>query len=329
MGIWQYSKYLKPKVKDLFRLTLKEGNTPCKECAKLARVLNIEKIYLKREDLNPTGSFKDRSLAFQLSVHFQEGREEFVISSTGNAAISAISYAKLFKCKLHVFVSKNIPADKLLRLLDISNISDFDHSALQKEETYELQKDNLKLYFSARPKSDSVKFSNAYNIIHLRGSNDDLATIGYKTISYELVQEIKATDAIIIACSSGTSTVGIYQGFVDLGMTPPPIHIVQTTKVNTMASNFDRDFKKSDTSLASAISDRVALRKDQIIGIVSRTGGSGWVIDDEEIMTCQMLLAQNCEITTSFDSSLTLAGLIKALKNDWQILRPVLILSGQ
>lgn len=329
MGIWEHQKHFDPKIEKLYRLTLKEGNTPCEKCHQLAHLLKIQKLYLKREDLNPSGSFKDRSLAYQLSAHLQDRKDTFAICSTGNAAISTISYCKLFKCKLSVFVSKKIPADKLLRLLETAEINNFDHSILQQDGQQSVQNNNLVITFSKRPKSDSIKFVNESKAIHLRGSNDKLATIGFKTIAYELANKAKGADAIFIPCSSGTSTVGIYQGFFDINKLPPQIHIVQTTKIHPIASQFDTEFEKTETSLASSISDRVSLRKNQVVEIVTRSGGSGWVINDDEIMTAQVLLEQKCGIHASFDSALSLAGLMRALSKNLQIQKPVLILSGK
>ncbi|MFC1780156.1 PLP-dependent lyase/thiolase [Patescibacteria group bacterium] len=329
MGIWQFKKYLKPNVKKLFQLSLDEGSTPCVQCSKLAKLLKLEKLYLKREDINPTGSFKDRSLAYQLSAHLQEGKDKFVISSSGNAAISAISYSKLFKSTLDVFVAKNIPADKLMRLLDTAEITEFNHSILQADTPQLIEKNNLTIHFSKRAKSDSIKYARQNNSVLLRGSNDDLATVGFKTISYELIEQAKDADSIFIPCSSGTSTVGIYQGYNDMKQSSIPIHIVQTTKIHPMASQFDKKFKKTEMSLSSAISDRVALRKDQVLQIVVRSGGGGWVISDDEIMSTQAFYKLYCNIITSFDSSLALAGLIKALTNKVSVKKPVLILSGK
>ncbi len=328
-GIWHYHKFLKPFVKELFRLSMGEGNTPCVNCEKLAKFLNLEKVYLKREDLNPTGSFKDRSLAFQLSAKLQEGKSKFVISSTGNAAISAISYCKLFKSEIDVFVSKSIQADKLVRLLDILNIKNFNHNLLQGDNSTLIRKGNITIHFSIKPKSESIKFSQKTNSIHLRGSNDDLATIGYQTISFELLNQARDADSIFIPCSSGTSTIGLYQGYFIQGFKSPSIYIIQTTKVHPIASYFDKNFLKSEESLASAISDKVAKRKDQVIQVISNTGGSGFVSSNEDIMASQMLFKKYCGIEISFDSSLTLSGLIKSIKEGYNLKRPVLIISGK
>jgi threonine synthase len=329
MSIWKYKNYFKSNISKLNQLTLNEGDTPCTKCPNLAYILKLTKVYLKREDLNPSGSFKDRSIAYQISQHLQNGENKFVISSSGNAAISTIKYCKLFPCELNVFVSKNIPADKLMRLIDTTQIQNFDHSILQNEDTKELTQGNITLYFSNNPISDSIKFVNEYNYTHLRGSNDDLATIGFRTISYELINQAKDMDSIFIPCSSGTSTVGIYQGFFDKSFTPPPIHIIQTAKIKPIASYFDKEFTKSETSLSSAISDRIAKRKDQVIEIVNKTGGSGWIINDDELITSQSILSKECNLQTSFDSALSLAGLYKALQKGYTIKKPVLIISGK
>ena len=62
-GIWQYAQQLKPLVKSKFRLSLNEGHT---------ELIKIDNIYFKREDQNPTGSVKDRGIAFQISFLMQK-----------------------------------------------------------------------------------------------------------------------------------------------------------------------------------------------------------------------------------------------------------------
>lgn len=328
-GIWKHRKYFKPEIDKLFQLTIGEGNTPCDQCKKLAQVLGLEKVYLKREDKNPSGSFKDRSLAFQLAAHLQKGQKNFVISSTGNAAISSISYCKTFKSTLNVFVSKKIPADKLLRLTEISGITKLDHSKLASKKDFQVRNGNIFLNFSNKPKTKSIRFAKKNKSVHLRGSNDDLATVGFKTISYELIDQAQDADSIFIPCSSGTSTVGIFQGYYDKKSTSIPIFINQTTKIHPMASVFDKAFEKTDTSLASAISDRVARRKDQVTQIASKSGGGGYVISDNELMTAQSLFQQECGLNLSYDPCLSLAGLMKALQNESSIKRPILLISGK
>ncbi|KXK27481.1 MAG: threonine synthase [candidate division WS6 bacterium OLB20] len=60
-------------------------------------------IHLKNEHENPTGSFKDRSLAYQIGFHIRSGQERFVISSSGNAAIAAAAVCTAAGAELDIF----------------------------------------------------------------------------------------------------------------------------------------------------------------------------------------------------------------------------------
>jgi threonine synthase len=225
------------------KLTMGEGNTPVEE----HQVEGI-KALLKREDMNPNGSFKDRSIAYQLSKHISDGVKKFCISSSGNAAISAYSYSKLTDISLDIFVSSKLSSEKLSKL------------------------EGAKLHVSDNPKSDCIKFSSETGALNLRGSVDDNAYIGY----YSLAEEISELDidSIFIPTSSGNAALGIHQGLKKLGK-HIPIYIVQTTKVCPIASLYDKEFIKTDSSVVTCITDRVCKRKDQIIDLIKDSCGSG------------------------------------------------------
>jgi len=78
--------------------------------------------YLKREDSNPTGSIKDRSLSPQIDHLIAANFHSAVISSTGNAAISAQYYCAINRLPLTVFVSPKIHPAKL-KLINHPQIS--------------------------------------------------------------------------------------------------------------------------------------------------------------------------------------------------------------
>ena len=77
MSIWDYKEVkntLENPNSEL--LTLNEGKTSIDK----ARIENIE-IIIKREDKNPTGSWKDRATAYKLTKLLSEGIHEGVIST--------------------------------------------------------------------------------------------------------------------------------------------------------------------------------------------------------------------------------------------------------
>jgi threonine synthase len=73
-------------------LTLGEGSTPLIASPRLSARLGVE-VWLKLEGANPTGSFKDRGMAFAVAKAVEDGARGVVCASTGNTAASAAAYA--------------------------------------------------------------------------------------------------------------------------------------------------------------------------------------------------------------------------------------------
>jgi threonine synthase len=92
MSIWDFPLQEFKTIDSGDRLTLDEGNTPF-------YFINIGgmQIGVKDENLNPTQSFKDRCSAYQLSFYLALGKKNFVISSSGNAAISVAAFASKYR----------------------------------------------------------------------------------------------------------------------------------------------------------------------------------------------------------------------------------------
>ena len=302
-GIWDNPKLEKYNKIPAQQFSLGEGNTPlC--CLKVEG----QRIWFKDENANPTGSFKDRCLAYQISYYYSLGKKEFVISSSGNAAISAGSIVKLLSdATLDIFFSHNINPKKLDKLLNLKN-------------------KRIHLIQDFKAKSAAIVFAKKENKINLRASSDSIALIGYKTIAYELAIKAKNSDGIFIPTSSGTAALGIALGFKDLGI-DIPIFICQTTKINSIAREFDSDFHPTKTSLADAIVDRVAHRKLQLIELIKKTNGDAFVISDEELILAREKMLEGGK-NFSYNSLLGLAGLLKSKQQNKKILFPIILASG-
>jgi threonine synthase len=76
-----------------FPLTLGEGDTPLIRARRLGADLGLERLYLKVEGQNPTGSFKDRGMVLAVNRAVQGGATAVVCASTGNTSASAAAYA--------------------------------------------------------------------------------------------------------------------------------------------------------------------------------------------------------------------------------------------
>ena len=74
-------------------ITLGEGGTPLIEAPALAKLVGAERVLLKFEGMNPTGSFKDRGMTMAVSKAIGHGARAVICASTGNTSASAAAYA--------------------------------------------------------------------------------------------------------------------------------------------------------------------------------------------------------------------------------------------
>lgn len=295
-GIWQFSSYLAP-IKNNFRLTLNEGNT--------TEVNFDEQVLLKREDQNPTGSLKDRGMAYLISRVSQDGRKALVLSSSGNAAISAAAYCNLAKINLFVFVPSIINEVKLKKI----------------------EKLGIKIFQGPRPVSEAVKFAKNNSYFNLRPSANKFGSEGYQTISFELAANQGKIDDLFLPVSSGVALVGIAEGFKKLGFMPR-LHICQPASICPIASTFDKDYPSERTSLADSLVARSVPLKKKVIDLVEESQGTGWVIENKRIVSAQKTLREH-EIETSGEGALALAAIFKAREKDKVLGKTICLLTGK
>ena len=121
-----------------------------------------EGIFFKCEYENPAGSVKDRGIVYQVSCLKTKGVRKAVISSSGNAAISAIHYCQQAGIDLTVFISPKINKEKLKIL----------------------EKSYCQIVKTEKPISNTVKYSRKSAAANLRQSTDPNAVIGYEAIAH-------------------------------------------------------------------------------------------------------------------------------------------------
>ena len=88
-------------------VTLGEGNTPL-----IWQEVNGERVGLKMESLNPTGSYKDRGTAVLVSQLQARGIREALEDSSGNAGASFAAYAARAGIRARVFVPDSASGPK-------------------------------------------------------------------------------------------------------------------------------------------------------------------------------------------------------------------------
>ena len=318
MSIWDHKEIRKTLNPDSLIITMNEGDTP-----ELELTDANSKLILKREDKNPTGSWKDRGTAYKLTLLLSKGINQAVIASSGNAAISLMTYAnQLNNFKLHVVISNKTSSQK--RNLINSLARDY-------HQVYEVENIRVK----------SVELASELKIPNLKVSVDDEILPGYWSLGLELSKHFKNQDnsnsAIFIPVSSGTTLVGMVQGLhldLESEYNLPKIIAVQTQRVHPIVSMLSEALDKegkiedSEESLADAIIDKTALRSPQILKIIKETQGLALSITDEEIMEAIGFLKQKGIEDSSYTSVLSVAGYLRA-KDIFKLTKSICILSGR
>ena len=96
---------------EAFPISLGEGTTPLIHARRLGAEIGLERLFLKVEGANPTGSFKDRGMVLAVNRAVGEGARAVVCASTGNTSASAAAYAAAAGLPCHVI----LPAGKVAR----------------------------------------------------------------------------------------------------------------------------------------------------------------------------------------------------------------------
>jgi len=251
-------------------------------------LIEIDDIYFKREDQNITGSAKDRAISLQVQNLIENYYSKAVISSTGNAAISAQYFCNKLNIPLKIFVSPKTNPEKLKLLKNYTT--------------------------SLKPISDAFKYAKLNHAYLLRQSTDPVAQVGYSQIATEILEQLPQTTSIFVPVGSGTTLLGITSVF-------PNTYAVQEASNCPIASHFDNNFKNENITLCDSLGVKLLPLKIQIFQKIKH----GAVIQNQQIVDAMNFLKLH-DIITSPEGALALAAYYKF--KDTAGNYPVIILSG-
>lgn len=293
-------------------MTLEEGSTPAIDAPDIASDLGLRELIFKREDMNPNGSHKDRLLAYQVSRAKEDGEKILIISSSGNAALSAAAYCKLAKIELFIFISPKTDKEKIKIMAEYG----------------------AKIIISRHALTLADLAAKTLNIKNLRPGTDENSYYGLKSIGFEVFEYCGAPDAIFIPTSSASTIIAVAEAFNDIVETGevkriPEIYAVQTAKVHPIAEHFDKDFIAEDGSLARGIIAKNIPEEKlaKILNAIKKTNGGGAVVSDAEIEESHEILKKD-NVETGYESAACFAGAIK-MREKMKGKKAVVLLTGR
>lgn len=270
--------------------------TPNEEYSALNEILEIKNIILKREDKHIYGSHKGRSIPKMIDIYMEQGIKEFVISSSGNAGLAAGLYIKEInknreeKIKLEILVGNKVNKIKLKKINDILD-------------------ENIRLNQVEKPLQSLFERTKDESIKGLRQSTDDNALLGYESLAQEIIN-IPDVKRVYIGSSSGTTAQALLEYFIK-NKKDIEVNIVQTSSCHHMVDGISEDIPKDEMSIADAIVDKTAFRKDKISKLIKDTESKCFIATNEEISNAIDIVKNNTGIDISPNGVLSIVGLMK------------------
>ena len=272
-----------------------------------------QKLLLKRDDLLQLGCSKQRSIPYMIYLYLLKQEKRFIVSGSGNSGLVS-AYCAL-NCReieeMQICFAKTISDVKLQRFIDKLKLN-YTPSDFRKGD---IHLNNIIVKLVEDPRQEAFNLSKL-GYINLRGSTDDNAILGFKSIADEIFTQTETKiSSLFVPASSGTTAIGIYEGFLAHSLNPK-MNIVQTTKINTLIRNITKSTISEDSHPSESIVDYIGHRRPQIEKIITESKGNAWVISSQEVQDAKEILQNQYGINTSFDSALSFAGYIKSNRNE-------------
>lgn len=268
-SMWRYRDAI-PLNSDDNILTFDEGYTPLSTVE-----FKKKEVYIKQEQLFPSGSYKDRGASVLISKVKELGIDSIIEDSSGNAGCALASYCAKGNIGCKVYVPKNTSLGKLAQIslygAKINLIS-----GTREDAAIAALKDAEKFYYA----------SHCWNPFFMHGT---------KTFSYEISEQMgwEAPDTVVLPVGNGTLLLGCYIGFTELleaGIIDkmPKIVAVQAANCSPLFALYichthsTKEIEIKDT-IAEGIAIPKPVRGQQIYDVVKKTKGCFITVEENEI----------------------------------------------
>ncbi len=275
-GVWRYRELILPLPESAL-LTRLEGNTRTYDSARVARYAGVQRLTLKHEGENPTGSFKDRGMAAGITIAAQLGMTRVACASTGNTSASMASYAALAGMEALVFIPEGkIAFGKLAQALAYGAT------------TIEIPGD----FDTAMALVQSVCRQEG---IYLLNSINPFRIEGQKAIVFELLQDLnwEVPDWIVLPGGNLGNNSALYKGLAELRAVGiisslPRIAVIQAEGANPLYRAFTSgkavEPVKNPQTVATAIKIGAPVSWRKSLRGIQATNGVVEQVSDQEIM---------------------------------------------
>ena len=309
--MWRYRELL-PVQSDANIVTLGEGFTPLLHAPKLGAELGLERLIVKDEGLNPTGTFKSRGASAGVSRAKELGIGDVAMPTAGNAGGAWAAYCAQAGIHLRIAMPKDAP---------------------------EINKLECQIYGADLTLVDGL-ISDAGKLI-AQGVKEhgwfDAATLkepyrieGKKTMGLEIAEQLgwRLPDVVIYPAGGGVGIIGIWKAFkelIEIGwVEPKPVRfvVVQATGCAPLVAAFaaqrpDSSFWEGAQTLASGLRVPKALGDFLVLQALAESQGTAIDASDDEMLQAMKLAARHEGLFICPEGAATIVAARKLRESRW------------
>jgi threonine synthase len=297
-SLWRYVNFF-PYLKEKEIISLGEGLTPL--------IKFSDGLYFKLDQLNPTGSFKDRGSTVLVSaLHKTVKKAGGYISedSSGNAGASIAAYAARAGLKAKIYVPEDVSGPK------------FNQIKFYGAEVVKVSGGRSKVAEEAQ-KVEKGKFYVGH-ILH------PLFRDGIRSLAYEMAEQLgwHVPERIYLPVSAGTLLLGVIGGFKHLVGSNvieamPKIVSCQTQQVSPLYHRF-KNLSYIPPKKVTSVADALVSVNPPLLGLMVKnlrdTNGDAVMVEEDEIFNAFIELARKGFFVEP-SSAVAYAAYKKQLKN--------------
>lgn len=286
--------------------SLGEGRTPLVPSTTIARRFGLRRLAFKLETVNPTGSYKDRFIAAEVSRLLRLGARACLATSSGNTGSALAAYAARYGIRCLIAVNELTPPGKLAQMkahgAAVIRVRGFGASAGATRSVFELLR-----RLAAELDLPLVVSAFAY-------CPEGMA--GVESLGRELLDETRGEPHhVFVPVGGGGLFTAVCRG---LGRRWP-VHAVQPEGCSTVVAAFERGDTMirpvESTTRISGLSVPFDIDGSAALAELRACSGVGVAVSDAEVYEAQRMLLRLEGIFAEPAGAAALAGLLKLLRH--------------
>jgi len=286
-GQWRFDALL-PFQQDS-AITAAEGMTPLVSADRLADELNVDRVYIKDEGRNPTGTVYDRGMSLAVTAlgghDDPSALEPLALASTGNSGQSAAAYVGRLGLRSYAFVPSR---------------SAFSNKAMINVHGGQMRVVGGR-YSDAVGAVDEQLATDYYS---LQEFTTPYRHEGAKTLAFELYADLnELPDVVFVPTSTGELIAGITKGFeelIEIGVVDetPTIVAVQPTSCSPIAAAIERGLETPEPwahpdTIIGELEVPDPAGGTQAVDALDRLDGAAITVDDTDSLESATTVAQH------------------------------------